>query len=88
MDRLTCPSSIQLHRQCGSTITITFLLKLRQRGEHDIENEMIFESNMAFVFHDSRGFEAGRELELKKVQDFVQKRSTNKEIRDHLHVIW
>ena len=64
------------------------LLKMWQRGEHDIENEMRFESNMAFVFHDSRGFEAGRTSELEKVKDFVQKRSTNKDISNHLHVIW
>ena len=64
------------------------LLKVCQRGEHDIENEMIFESNRAFVFHDSRGFEAGRTLELNKVKDFVQKRSANTDLRDHLHVIW
>ena len=65
-----------------------FLLKLRQRGEHDIENEMIFESNRAFVFHDSRGFEAGRRSELDKVKDFVQKCSAYEDLRDHLHVIW
>ena len=65
-----------------------FLLKVWQRGEHEIENEMIFESNAAFVFHDSRGFEAGRTSELDKVKNFVQKRSTNKNLRDHLHVIW
>ena len=64
------------------------LLKVWQRGEHDIQNEMIFESNTAFVFHDSRGFEAGRTLELNKVQNFVQKCSTNEDLRDHLHVIW
>ena len=49
---------------------------------------MIFESNGAFVFHDSRGFEAGRTLELNKVKDFVQKCSTNEDLQDHLHVIW
>jgi hypothetical protein len=64
------------------------LLKAWQRGEHDIENEMLFKSNMAFVFHDSCGFEAGRTSELNKVKDFVQKRSTKKNLRDHLHVIW
>ena len=64
------------------------LLKVWQRGEHDIENEMRFESNRAFVFHDSRGFEAGRTSELDKVKDFVQKRSTNKDMGDLLHVIW
>ena len=64
------------------------LLKVEQRGEHDIENEMIFKSNRAFVFHDSCGFEAGTTSELKKVMDFMQKRSTNKNLRDHLHMIW
>ena len=65
-----------------------FLLKVWQRGEHDIENEMIFKSNAAFVFHDSSGFEAGSASELVKVKDFVQKCSMNKNLRDHLHVIW
>jgi hypothetical protein len=65
-----------------------FLLKVWQRGEHDIENEMIFKSNTAFVFHDSRGFEAGRTFEMDKVKDFLQKCSGNSSIRDHLHVIW
>jgi hypothetical protein len=59
-----------------------------QRGKHDIENEMIFKSNAAFVFHDSRGFEAGRTSELDKVKEFLQKCSTSKNLRDHLHVIW
>jgi len=46
-------------------------MKVWQRGEHDIENEMIFESNTRFVFHDSHGFEAGRTSELDKVKNFV-----------------
>jgi hypothetical protein len=49
---------------------------------------MIFKSNPTFVFHDSCGFEAGRTSELDKVKDFVQKCSKNKNLRDHLHVIW
>ena len=65
-----------------------YLLKVWQRGEHDIENEMIFDSNASFVFHDSCGFEAGRTSELDKVKDFVQKCSTSKRLRDNLHVIW
>ena len=64
------------------------LLKMWQRGEHDIENEMTFESNTTFVFHDPCGFEAGRTSELKKVKDFVQKCSTEKYLVNHLHVIW
>ena len=66
----------------------SFLLKVWQRGEHDIENEMIFESNTGYIFHDSRGFEAGRTSELDKVKDFLQKRSAQRTIRDQVHVIW
>ncbi|KAG0699590.1 hypothetical protein DFH29DRAFT_774975, partial [Suillus ampliporus] len=32
-----------------------------KRGEHDIENEMVFSSNEGFTFHDSHRLEAGRE---------------------------
>ena len=66
----------------------SYLLNVWQRGEHDIENEMRFESNEAFVFHDSRGFEAGRTSELDKVKDFLQKCSIKKHLKDHLDVIW
>ncbi|EDR10089.1 small GTP-binding protein domain [Laccaria bicolor S238N-H82] len=72
----------------GHEIDLSELNPTAQRGEHDIENEMIFESNTAFVFHDSRGFEAGRTSELDKVKEFLQKRSTNNWLEDHLHVIW
>ncbi|KIJ99211.1 hypothetical protein K443DRAFT_624632 [Laccaria amethystina LaAM-08-1] len=72
----------------GYEIDLSKLNPTAQRGEHDIENEMIFKSNTAFVFHDSRGFEAGRASELDKVKDFVQKHSTNKRLKENLHVIW
>ncbi|EDQ98291.1 uncharacterized protein LACBIDRAFT_304448 [Laccaria bicolor S238N-H82] len=72
----------------GHEIDLSKLDPTTQRGEHDIENEMIFESNTAFVFHDSCGFEAGRTSELDNVKDFLQKCSTAKDLKDHLHVIW
>ncbi|EDR14541.1 small GTP-binding protein domain [Laccaria bicolor S238N-H82] len=78
----------KIFNQEGDEIDLSELNPTAQRGVHDIENEMIFKSNTAFVFHDSRGFEAGRTSELQKVKDFMQKHSTNKHLRDHLHVIW
>ncbi|EDQ99352.1 uncharacterized protein LACBIDRAFT_335088 [Laccaria bicolor S238N-H82] len=45
-------------------------------------------NDVSFVFHDSHGFEAGRTSELDKVKEFLQKCSTNKLLKDHLHVIW
>ncbi|KAG1718047.1 hypothetical protein EDB19DRAFT_1651491, partial [Suillus lakei] len=46
-------------------------LTYSQRGQHDIENEMVFRNNPGFVFHDSRGFEAGRESEFDTVKAFI-----------------
>lgn len=59
-----------------------------QRGEHEIENEMVFESNPGFVFHDSRGFEAGGKDEFDKVKAFITDRLTQAKIAKRLHVIW
>jgi hypothetical protein len=59
-----------------------------QRGEHDIEDELMFKSREGYVFHDSRGFEAGGEDELKIVQDFVRRKSGEKRLKDRLHAIW
>ncbi|KAF8126792.1 GTP-binding protein [Boletus edulis] len=58
------------------------------RGEHDIEHEISFESNDRFVFHDSRGFEAGGEEELKKVQSFIEECAKEQRLARHLHAIW
>jgi hypothetical protein len=59
-----------------------------QRGLHDIENEMVFQNNPGFVFHDSRGFEAGGQPEFDKVKAFIARRSKEKRLSDRIHVIW
>jgi hypothetical protein len=59
-----------------------------QRGEHNIELELSFSSHNGYVFHDSRGFEAGDDRELGIVQDFVRRRSQERSLNDRLHVIW
>ena len=41
-----------------------------------------------FIFHDSEGFEAGGDMEVKKVKDFIKERSRKAELEDQLHVIW
>ncbi|KAI9566334.1 hypothetical protein HD554DRAFT_2174521 [Boletus coccyginus] len=60
----------------------------RGRGEHDIEHEISFKSNDQFVFHDSRGFEAGSEDELQKVQSFIEGRAGDRRLINRLHAIW
>ena len=59
-----------------------------QRGEHDIEHELVFSNHGGYIFHDSRGFEAGDETELKIVQDFVHRRSRERQLNNRLHAIW
>jgi hypothetical protein len=59
-----------------------------QRSGHNIEHELIFPSHSGYVFHDSRGFEAGGEDELKIVQDFVCRKSRESQLKDRLHAIW
>jgi hypothetical protein len=65
---------------------VTILLV--QRGEHDIEDELTFTNHDGYIFHDSRGFEAGDETELKIVQDFVRRRSQEGRLGERLHAIW
>ncbi|KAG1727214.1 hypothetical protein EDB19DRAFT_2028264 [Suillus lakei] len=57
-------------------------------GLHDIENEMVFQSNPGFVFHNSCGFEAGGEPEFNKVKAFIADRLKERDIKKRLHVIW
>jgi hypothetical protein len=59
-----------------------------QRGHHNIDYELIFERHNGYIFHDSRGFEAGSDDELKIVQDFVRRKSRKKQLKDRLHAIW
>ncbi|KAJ7856113.1 hypothetical protein B0H14DRAFT_2579062 [Mycena olivaceomarginata] len=59
------------------------------RGLHNIDDEIRFRPKPGFVFHDSRGVEAGSATELSTVQRFVEERSlTAKDLRTQLHVIW
>ncbi|KAG2072223.1 hypothetical protein BDR04DRAFT_981253, partial [Suillus decipiens] len=43
----------------------------QDRGEHDIENELVFQNNPGFIFHNSCGFEVGSESEFDKVRAFI-----------------
>jgi hypothetical protein len=48
----------------------------------------MFKSREGYVFHDSRGFEAGGEDELKIVQAFVRRKSREERLKGRLHAIW
>ncbi|KAF8152430.1 hypothetical protein B0H34DRAFT_755201 [Crassisporium funariophilum] len=59
-----------------------------ERGIHNVRRSFVFKSNPGFIFHDSPGFEAGGEEELKAVMTFIQKSSKAKNVDDQIHVIW
>ncbi|KAJ7933266.1 hypothetical protein B0H13DRAFT_1592490 [Mycena leptocephala] len=59
-----------------------------QRGEHDIENQLIFKSNRQFIFHDSRGFESGSVEETERMKNFINERAKTHTLADQLHAIW
>jgi len=60
---------------------------IHQRGKHNIEYQLTY-AGSNFIFHDSRGIEAGSEDELKIVKEFIQKRERLVDLKDQLHVIW
>ncbi|KAL4064207.1 hypothetical protein V8B97DRAFT_1988210, partial [Scleroderma yunnanense] len=59
-----------------------------ERGEHNIEDELVFRSNTGFIFHDSRGFEAGSEEEVKLMQNFLTNHSATMKLERWIHAIW
>ncbi|KAF7343620.1 GTP-binding protein [Mycena sanguinolenta] len=59
-----------------------------ERGEHEIENQLIFKSNPQFIFHDSRGSEGGSADEMQKVTTFIEVRAETHELSQQLHAIW
>ncbi|KAG2145437.1 uncharacterized protein EDB93DRAFT_1087141 [Suillus bovinus] len=78
----------EIHDSAGNKIDLATINASRERGEHNISNEMVLRSNPGFVFHDSRGFEAGSESEFDKVKEFITSRSKETRISDQLHAIW
>ncbi|KAL4066359.1 hypothetical protein V8B97DRAFT_2025504 [Scleroderma yunnanense] len=58
------------------------------RGHHNIENELVFQGNPGFIFHDSCGFEAGSANEFELMNEFVAHRATTLKLEQRIHAIW
>ena len=83
------PTVVQGSLEVGLTILVYDTNRLiSQRGDHDIENELIFRSNRHFVFHDSRGFETGSVSELELMKKFIADRAMKKQLAQRVHAIW
>jgi len=58
------------------------------RGEHIIDDELVFSNHTGYVFHDSRGIESGGTEELETLKEFIRRKCGEKRLRDKLHAIW
>ncbi|KAI9457260.1 hypothetical protein BJY52DRAFT_1150513 [Lactarius psammicola] len=58
------------------------------RGEHKIDDELVFSNHRGYVFHDSRGIESGSEEELEILQEFIRRKCGERILRSRLHAIW
>ncbi|KAF7343584.1 GTP-binding protein [Mycena sanguinolenta] len=72
----------------GKKIDPEIIKESAARGEHNIENQLIFKSNPQFIFHDSRGFEGGSADEIHKVTTFIKERAKTFELSEQIHAIW
>jgi hypothetical protein len=59
-----------------------------QRGEHTIDDELVFSNHTGYVFHDSRGIESGGTEELETLKEFIRRKCAEKQLRNKLHAIW
>ncbi|KAF8270312.1 hypothetical protein EI94DRAFT_785377 [Lactarius quietus] len=58
------------------------------RGEHDINDELVFSNILGYIFHDSRGIESGGTEELEVVKEFIKGKCKERRLEDRLHAIW
>ncbi|KAG1721778.1 hypothetical protein EDD22DRAFT_962416 [Suillus occidentalis] len=78
--------SPEIRNGAGERIDPALLKASKGRRLHNIENEMVFQSKPGFIFHDSRGFEAGDESNF--AQAFIARRSDQTNIKDQVYAIW
>ncbi|KAH9012522.1 hypothetical protein EDB84DRAFT_1535813 [Lactarius hengduanensis] len=77
-----------LKRVCETTESPVVYRGDRERGEHTIDDELVFSNHRGYIFHDSRGIESASKEELGILQDFIRRKCREKRLRDKLHAIW
>ncbi len=69
-------------------IVCRLFLTLTQRGEHVIDDELVFSNHTGYVFHDSRGIECGAIEEVETLREFIRRKSSEPKLESRLHAIW
>ncbi|KAI6037902.1 hypothetical protein EDC04DRAFT_3064009 [Pisolithus marmoratus] len=92
MGRANAGKTTIIQRVCNSTDMPEIFggngNKYFQRGYHDIQNELVFESNSGFVFYDSCGFEAGSTRQFDQMKHFVADHAVTTRVNERIHAIW
>ncbi|KAH9169761.1 GTP-binding protein, partial [Lactarius sanguifluus] len=70
------------------TIYLRVLSHCGSRGEHTIDDELVFSNHDGYVFHDSWGIESGGSEELQTLQAFIRRKCRGRRLEDRLHAIW
>ncbi|KAK7460651.1 hypothetical protein VKT23_009367 [Stygiomarasmius scandens] len=78
---------VEIRDPNGNLVDPSIINPSVERGNSAIENEIRYPSNRAYVFHDSRGAEAGSLEEPELVREFIKKRQSMN-LDDRIHVIW
>ncbi|KAI9456010.1 GTP-binding protein [Lactarius psammicola] len=77
-----------LQRVCDTTDSPIIYRGRKKRGEHSIDDELVFSNHKGYVFHGSRGIESGSTEELEILQEFIRRKCGGGRLRDKLHAIW
>ncbi|KAN0140823.1 hypothetical protein V8E53_001267 [Lactarius tabidus] len=59
-----------------------------ERGEHSIDDALVFSNHKGYVFHDSQGIESGDEEKLDILKEFIRRKCGEKSLQNRLHAIW
>ncbi|KAF9059039.1 hypothetical protein BDP27DRAFT_527863 [Rhodocollybia butyracea] len=80
---------VTLRNQDGDMVNPgTILEPSVERGESRIDWEITYPSDSNYVFHDSRGMEAGSDQEVQFLRNFMHRRRNMNALKNRLHVIW
>ncbi|KAI6116600.1 GTP-binding protein, partial [Pisolithus croceorrhizus] len=94
MGRANAGKTTILQRVCNTTDRLEIFngkgekVCISHRGYHNIEDELVFQSNPRFVFHDSCGFESGSEEEFDRMREFVMEWAKAIKLEERIHAIW
>ncbi|KAH9047805.1 hypothetical protein EDB84DRAFT_1460331 [Lactarius hengduanensis] len=58
------------------------------RGEHTIDDQLVFSNHTGYIFHDSRGIESASTDELGILKEFIRRKCGEKRLQNRLHAIW